>query len=267
MTGLLRGAIGGHEWEMRLNLAHRWAPRIDIAHACVAVVMLGTPSIAAAAIAVGSGYEYYCTNPEITRTASVVIATGVGTGSASLTGLRYEDNLIGNGYGAIVGVALPCASRVVARAWGTRYAGGGAFEAWRMKSGLQFALPARSNLGLYYAHYGDNTRVQSDGGIAEFAVTVAPSWVVRANASHVSVAGGEGSSQATLGAVWTALRHLELTTDAGLARNGSAATAPFVSRTAALPLLGGPSDSSGDEPITAHSMMPAYQAGVRLLFP
>jgi len=267
MTDLLRGAIGGREREMRLNLAHRWAPRIDITQVCLTVVMLTTPSIAAAAIAVGGGYEYYCTNPEITRTASVVVATGVGTGSASLTGLRYEDNLIGNGYGAIAGVAVPCASRVVARAWGTRYVGDGAFEAWRIKSGLQFALPARTNLGLYYAHYGNNARVQSDGGIAEFAVTVAPSWVVRANASDVSVAGGEGSSQATLGAVWTALRYLELAADAGLARNGSAATAPFVSRKSVLPLLGGPSDSSANEPITAHSMMPAYQVGVRLLFP
>ncbi len=245
-------------------------PRLPLRLGCVlcaCALVSGAGSALAAPFQVGGGFDYY-SGPahQITRTALVTGSVGFGpAGSASVAGLRYDDNQTGKGTGLVGGVGLPVLPASTLQVWGYRYIGDDAFRGWRVKAGPHIGIPGGSSVGVYYSHYEDNANAKSDGGIAELSVPLVARLTGRASAAFATVPGDLKSTQGGLGVTWAAMPFVELTGDVGLAHNGALTGASFPSRRRLqLPIIGGGSPGGSTiESITEST----YQVGVRVSFP
>src|SRR2546427_5981506 len=93
--------------------------------ACACVIVAGATSAHAAPFQVGGGFDYY-SGPadQITRTGLAIASVGFGpVGSATVAGLRYDDNQTGKGSGFVGGLGLPILPLSTLQVWGYRYVG------------------------------------------------------------------------------------------------------------------------------------------------
>jgi hypothetical protein len=181
----------------------------------------------------------------------------------SLTGLRYDDNLIGRGNGGIVGLGLPLAPAATFQIWGTRFIGDQDFRAWRLKGGPRLGLPVGVNAGLYYSHFEDNIGDRSDGAIAEVAAPLVAHFTGRASAAAATLPRDLKSFEGTVGLGWAPVHGLELSGDVGIAHNGSIGAGPPSAGPLGLPLLGGPPGQSTTNSRTDRTFL----LGVRVTLP
>ena len=230
----------------------------------------GTSALHAAPASVGAGYTYY-SGPagQITRSAIVFGSVSPMPGfQATLGGMRYDDNGIGEGNGLIGGLGMPLAPLTTFRVWGYRYLGDEDFKAWRVKVGPELGLPRSATLGLFYSHYqadGDADGA-TDAAIGELGIPLVAGLTARMNASYASAANDVASTQGSLGLAWSPMRLLELSSEIGVAHNGWT-TAPFPSRgTPGLPLIGGGGGSPGSENDES-STESTFQIGATVSFP
>ena len=261
-------AIARHVFSPRTLVVFALALAIT---ALIAMGLLVLPLLANAAPVLGGGGYDYWEGPggQVTRSAlGIVGAEFAGTGSASLTAVRFDDSIVGEGLGAIAGVGVPIAPRAVLRAWGARYVGDESWRAWRVKTGPQVELSGGATLGLYYAHYGDNADSRSDGAIGEVSAPLAHGLTARGEASVASAPGDLRATQGALGLAWAPLHGLEISGEVGLARNGAVfATPGSPGRPPLVPVIGVGTPATPGTTETVSRTESTAQLGIRVLFP
>ncbi|MGE5177082.1 MAG: hypothetical protein ACM3JJ_12010 [Hyphomicrobiales bacterium] len=191
--------------------------------AVVAVISLGAAT-ARADVAGAVGADYYSgPSSQVTRGVLGIASVGVAGGFASVAGVRYDDTLVGPGFGVTAGVGAPLGgSDRLFRVLGTRYVGDGTYRAWRLKAGPFFQWNG-SSLGVSFLRYVDDVGGEATGAIVEVETPVAPRWRATIDGSAAAIALGQRSVSASAGVAWTAARHLTLSAEAGVARNGTIA--------------------------------------------
>jgi len=183
----------------------------------------------------------------------------------TLAATRFDDGEVGLGTGAVGALGVPLAPTARLRGQATRIIGDGGFRAWRFKAGPQFVMPGGSSLQLSYLRFEDNQGVRSDGAALESVVPVSDQLSARLNASFATLPQDLKGTTATAGLAWTPVRWLELSGEAGAARNGALTQG---SSGTGLPLLGGgllggPSTASQTE----NQVSAVALVGVRWLLP
>ena len=183
----------------------------------------------------------------------------------TLAATRFDDADVGLGTSALGALGLPLAPTVRLRGQAARLVGDGGFRGWRFKAGPQFVIPGGSSLQLSYLRFEDNQGVRSDGAALESVVPVSGQLAARLNASFATLPQDLKGTTATAGLVWTPLRWLELSGEAGAARNGALTQG---SSGAGLPLLGGGLlGGSSTAPQTENQVSAVALIGVRWRLP
>lgn len=224
------------------------------------------PQVRAASVAGAAGYEYYGgPGGQITRGALLAGVVGLGGAEVLVAGVRYDDNLVGKGVNATVGLGVPASPAVKLRAQGSRFIGDESYQAWRIKAGPELDLPRGQSVQLWYVHYQDRQDVTSDGAILEAALPLSDRLTGKLNASYATAPQDLRVLQGAVGLGWTVVPHLELSGEIGLAQNGSAVYGePF--RGPGLPLLGGGRSSETGPQQTVNQTGSTALLGVRVMF-
>jgi len=237
-----------------------------------AIPAISTPhtGLAEPAAVVG-GYDHFA-GPlgQTTDGAVAAVVMGLGRGDVTIAGVGFDDSFIGRGVSMTGAAGISAWPAVTMRIAGTRYLAEGSFRAWRAKAGPQIALPGGRSLTLSYTHYRDVTGVRSDGAVAEAATPLTTSVLGRASASVASAPLGPAALQGSLGVAWNMVSHLELSCEAGLARNAAgAAGQPFPARGPldGLPLVGGGSSPPSSSPEITRHVDGTLLVGVRVTVP
>ncbi len=223
-------------------------------------IPLPATGVAATALSASAGYDYYAgPSDQTTRSFSGVGAADFGRFSSSLGLTRFDDSEAGLGWSVVGAGAASLGGPTWLHASATRYIGDATFRAWRFKVGPSFDLAGGSNLGVYFSHFSDDSSNTSNSAIVEFGMPMGANLVGRATGSY-GRAQDQGSGQASLGATWTAIPHLELSGDVGVAQSGSGAAGAFPSTKKAKKNAGATTTTSNPASGTA-------EVAVRFTFP
>lgn len=223
------------------------------------------PARATAAFSGGGGYDY-CAGPggQRTRSAMAIVGAEAEGTSASLALMRYADDQTGPGTGYVLAVGIPLAAGSEWRAWGSRFVGDESLRSWRIKAGPLVEFTRGSTAGLYYTHAQDNAGLRSDGAAAELTTPLGTRFTGRAGAAYATAPGGLHATQGTVGLGFAPLHGVELSAEAGVARNAAFLTSPGPSRGLPLSLLGEP---GGGRSEPSARVEPVVLLGVRVLLP
>jgi hypothetical protein len=233
-----------------------------IALACRAADAIAWP------VSAGAGLEYYAgPGNQTTRSALVTAGVGIGTaGNAGLGLLRYDDSIVGAGSGVIGTVGFPFVPSTTFQLTGARFVGDESFRGWRVKAGPRISIPPGASLGLYYTHYQDNADGTQNGVVGEASVPFVAGVGLRASAAYANVGEDVTASQGSIGVAWSPIHFVELSGEAGLARNGGVTAAPGgPGRGLRLPIIGGPGDPPASR--AESKTEPTLLLGARLVFP
>ena len=246
---------------MRFGLAVTWM---------IPVLGLGVLAITEARGATASGavgYSYYQgAAHNLTRAVSAEGTVAVPGSEYSLALLRFDDGVIGDGVQVIGGVGVSLGSAMTLRALGGPVVGDGEYRAWRAKLGPEFSFSRVAAAQVSYLHYEDNQDFRSDGLALESAATLGPKLTGRLGASYAASSLDINSTQATSELTWMALPHVELSGEAGVARNGGVAAVGAPGPRSLLPPLLGPPPGQSQQ--TAEGEVSTiYQLSVRFTFP
>ena len=223
---------------------------------------------AAAATSSGAvGYTYYQgAAHNLTRAVTVEGTLALPGLECSLAALRFDDGLIGQGVQLIAGLGVPVEGVAVLRAQGGSVMGDGDYRGWRLKLGPEINLSRIAAAQVSYLHYEDNQDFHSDGVALESAAVLSPRVTGRLGASYAASSLDINSTQATSGLTWAALPHVELSGEAGVARNGGVAPVGAQRPRSLLDPLLGPqpgAPASAEE----NDISTIYQLNVRFTFP
>ena len=243
------------------NRPGRSAPLLPAA-AILLLVALPLPAtgVAETALSGSAGYDYYAgPSDQTTRSFSGVGAADFGRFSSSLGLTHFDDSQAGRGWSVAGAGAASLGGPTWIHGSVTRFIGDATYRAWRFKVGPSFDLAGGSNLGVYFSHYSDDSSNTSNSAIAEFGIPMGANLVGRAAGSY-GRAQDQGSGQASVGATWTAIPHLELSADLGVAQSGSGAAGAFPSTKKAKKNAGPATSTSNPASGTA-------EVAVRFTFP
>jgi hypothetical protein len=230
---------------------------------------LQSTSAHALPISAGGGYDYYTDHANETSRAALAFA-GVGLlgWDVFVAGMRYDNDVVGEGNGVSVGAGFPVFPMTQLRATVTRFAGDESYRAWRIKTGPQFRIPTGQTLGVFYSHDQSNVAPRVHGILAEAGVPLLAGLRARATAGYARSSEGDQSALGSVGMNWSMVRFIELSGEVGLTQNtrvGSGQPVPL-SRRPPLPILGGGGSSGeqgADEPTSAVTTL----LGIRITFP
>jgi len=136
--------------------------------------------------------------------------------------MRFDDAVVGPGYGVVLGGGVPLAGPVTLRVLTTRFLGDQGYRAWRIKTGPLWELP-RGSLGISFVHDVNNRGMETESSSGELSVPVTSQLAGRLTGSYGRTAEIDGFA-AALGASWAVFSHLEFGGDVGVARNPPATT-------------------------------------------
>jgi len=223
---------------------------------------------AAAATPSGAvGYTYYQgAAHNLTRAVTAEGTLALPGLECSLAALRFDDDLIGPGVQLVAGLGVPVEGVAVLRAQGGSVMGDGDYRGWRLKLGPEVNLSRIAAVQASYLHYEDNQDFHSDGVALESAAVLSPRLTGRLGASYAASSLDINSTQATSGVTWVALPHVELSGEAGVARNGGVAPVGAPGPRSLLSPLLGPQPGA-PAPAEANDISTIYQLNVRFTFP
>jgi hypothetical protein len=249
-------------------MSHRPVRRV-LAASVFVLLIANAP--ARAAIGVGGGVDGYA-GPGGERSSTVLGFATIGQERAALAlgALRFDDNLVGDGYGGLGVVALPLGPTMLARVWGTRFVGSDTFRAWRVKAGPEFQLGADRTLGVYLLHDESSIAGVSNGATAELGVPLAAGLTGRLTGGMAGVRDAPEAIQGTLGVSWQPQSRFEITAEAGVAHNGGITQIPVQHGRGGGPLglpLFGSNEPQGSETTSTTRTEGVFSAGLRVYFP
>ncbi len=196
------------------------------------------------------------------RGVSATLEAGLGSRTAGIVAAGlYDDNLVGKGQSYTAGASVHVRGPLRMRGLGSHIRGENGLRAMRYEIGPQFTLAQGRNVGLRFVHYGDNS-MTSNGMRTEVDGPIATGLTARFSGAYASTSAGVAAIEGSVGLVWSAMNHLEVAGDVGIAQNGSGAPGrPWTSSgdLEDFPLFGAPPEE-GD-------VSPTLLLGVRLLIP
>lgn len=241
------------------------------------VLAISTPGLAAASpLGAGGGADWSSAH----NGTSITDFYGYGSFTArrtsvALGGLHYDDGTIAAS-GPLAALVVPVAPAVSARVWATRYLGDGGFRAYRLRGGPEWTLPGSTTLGVFFAYLENNRDGVMRSGSVELAVPLHAQWTGKLEGGASQLPGDLTATQAALGVAWSPIASVELSGEAGLARNGAfLGTASSQSGggggPSLLPLgLGGSGGGSRGKPATTttlNDIEPTVSLGLRFALP
>jgi len=188
----------------------------------LATVLLAAPrATVASPWGAGAGTEWSA----VEHGASTSVEYGYGSftlarTSVALGGLHYDDGSITANGPLFAGVA-PLGPAVLLRAWAMRYFGDQDFRAWRLRGGPEWTLPGATTLGLYFSYLDSDRNGVLRSASAELAVPFRSHWTARMNGGASQLPGSDTATQGAIGLGWSPHSTIEITAEAGLARNGA----------------------------------------------
>lgn len=212
---------------------------------------------AGAAASGAAGYDYY-RGMEHRETHTVLGVAGVPVGAGDVLGggLWFDDDVVGSGYGLVLGGGIALGGPAALRVLTTRFVGDEGYRAWRVKVGPQWTLAGGGTLGLSWVRDVNNLGPDTDGGAGELSVPLASRWTGRLSGS-IGRSGDVTGYAASAGAGWTVAPHLELAGELGLARNPPATT-PAPSGGRLLPPIldpGEPPPAQADDEVATTTLL------------
>ena len=200
------------------------------------------------------------------QTQAALGVADLASGSGDVLGgvMRFDDSVVGPGYGLVLGGGTSLGGPTSLRVLGTRFLGDRDYRAWRLKAGPLWSLPGGGSLGLYYVHDENNRSPDTESGAGELGVPLAAGWSGKLAGSYGRAEDVTGYS-AAVGAGWTAIPHLELGADVGIARNPPATASPGPNGGGLLgPLLG---EDPASPPARVDRVAATTSLSLRVTFP
>lgn len=185
-------------------------------------------------------------------------------------GARYQDDVTGMGWSLTAGGGVTLAGPLRARARATRTVGAGTFRASQFRAGPELRFGSLADVAAYYEtnEIGDSARTR--GLTAEGSMAVAPKLTGRASGSWARDDGPNRAVQASVGGIWRAVPHLDVSADLGwVSTQGTTATSfPAGGPFEGIPLLGGGNNSShASKTDVVRQSAPTLLLGARVVFP
>ena len=193
-----------------------------------------------------------------------------GKADVLVQGVRFDDDVIGTGWSVTSGGGVALAGPLRARVRATRTVGDGTFRSWSWRAGPELRFGQSASVAAYYESYeaGDSARTRGLAG--EALVAMAPKLTGRATSGWArDAAGATRIVQATLGGIWHAMPHLDLSADAGWAslQDSSTQSFPVGGAGGGLPLLGGGDPGSASRTDVVRQGSATLLLGARVVFP
>ena len=252
---------------MRAHTAHaRWrARRVRVAlFALVLTAVSSSPSHGSTLSGAASVDDYDGPQGQWTRAALGLAGIAFGRGDVLGGGMRFDDAVVGGGYGVVAGGGVRLGGPTTLRFLVTRFLGDDGYRAWRVKAGPQWGLP-RGSLAIYLVHDANNADTATESGSGELSVPVTSRLEGRLTGSYGRTAEVEGFA-ASAGAGWTAIPHLELGGDVGLARNPPSVS-PGPSGGGPLDGMPGAGRKAHEDPTSSNQIGATAELFVRVSFP
>jgi hypothetical protein len=259
---------------------HRLAPRFlapVVAALTVATLALGgaLPLAGAATLSGGAGVDYSAgPNSQSYRGALLFGAASANMGDLTLAGIRYDQSVTGEGYGAFASAGLKVGSTLKFRGTGVRLIGDEDLRAWRLRAGPEWSLSPRVTLGGAYLHYIDGGSTSFRGGSVEATVPLSTGLSGQVGSSYGTWEGGATTAQGILGASWQAAPRIQLLCEVDVGRNvittSSTSSGGQVGggMLGNLPILGqGQGTGGSTQSTTEHSTSATGQIGMRFSIP
>jgi len=240
--------------------------RILCAAMAISLLAVAPPASSSPSLAGGGGLDWYeGPGGQTTRAVLAIAGAELGGGSTSLTLMRYEDDVSGDGVGFVGSVQAPLATDRSLCGWASHFVGDGSLRAWRVKVGPLAELPSGGTAGVFYTHAEDNAGGRSDAGAAELSLPLVSRLTGRVAAAYGTAPGGMRSALGSMGLGWSPVHGLELTGDVGVARNGALTMSPASPQGPLTRLLGFGGNGGGNA--QEARVDPVLQFGLRVLLP
>jgi hypothetical protein len=204
---------------------HRVAPRLlapVVAALTVATLALGgaLPLAGAASLSGGAGVDYSAgPDTQSYRGALLYGAASSSMGDLTLAGIRYDQSVTGEGFGAFASAGLKLGPTLKFRGTGVRLIGDEDLRAWRLRAGPEWSLSPKVTLGAAYLHYIDGGSTSFQGGSVEATVPLRTSLSGQVGSSYGTWEGGATTAQGILGASWQAAPRIQLLCEVDVGRN------------------------------------------------
>jgi len=170
----------------------------------------------------GGGAEWYAGPGDQGTTVGYGYAEWTGDHVAlALGGLRFDDRVSGAGAGPLAALGIRLGSAATLRTQAMRFIGDHDLRATRVRTGPEFALSGGRALGLYFTYLENNHEGVARGGSAELRAPLRAGWTGRLTGGATRLPGSITSSQGSLGLAWAPDPRVEVSAEAGLARNGA----------------------------------------------
>ncbi len=224
-------------------------------------------------MSVGAGCDYFSdSNHQTTRTVLVQGSASLLGASAFAAAMRFDDDVVGAGYGWSAGFGAPLAPLTQLRVSGMRSAAeDGGYHAWRIQAGAAVTLPLGPSAGLYYLHEDDSTVPPTNGVAGEGEVHLFHGLGLHATTGYARNTGGVGGGFGTLGLSGPLVHWLQWSAQVGLAQNRliePGQTVPRPQRLShELPILGGGTSNAASGSTTTSGSVRSVLLGMRVAFP
>ena len=198
-------------------------------HAAAWLLALAPSMLAAAAhaapLSATAGYDYSQGATSLTR--GVLAAVGVDVANASFAagGVRWNDELTGNGSSAILTGAVKVHPFVALSSQFTRFMGDDGYRAWRLKLGPQLVLAGSRTLFGYQRDQQDGGAV-TQSGVVESEFPLALRWKGRANGSYATTDQGLHGMQGSVGLGFSPISWFEIAGEVGAAQQAALTYGP-----------------------------------------
>lgn len=202
-----------------------------------------------------------------------VLGIGVadfGEADVLVQGVRFDDDVTGTGWSLTSGGGVTLAGPLRARIRASRTVGDGSFRSWQWRVGPEIRFGQSASVAAYYEAYAAGDSASTKGLAGEALVAMTPKITGRATSGWArDDVGATRVAQATLGGIWHAMPHLDVSADLGWASLQGTTTQsfPLGGAGSGLPLLGGSKRGNASRTDVVRQDAATLLLGARVIFP